>query len=115
MHDRTTVQDVDEILPRMRPSLWNLANTPLDTTLGKRHAQKRALRVLLSIRGGIDYIISRPPEDLVELERRDIWDGPIMLRELARLELERRRLVGGLADIDRRRGQILRDLRIRGR
>jgi hypothetical protein len=110
MTDRTTVRQYDEIMSSMHRSLWDIANTPLKTT-GKPGAQKHALRLLLNIRGGVNYVISRPPEELLELARRGIWDGPLVLGALAELELGRRRRVRELAELETCRRQILRDLR----
>jgi hypothetical protein len=99
----------DRLLPRMITSLWEIANTPPETTRAKINSQ-RALRTLLEVRGGVEFVLARPKEEQEELRRRGIWDGPIIIRELAGLELERRRLLVALTDIDSRSRQILRDL-----
>ena len=104
----------DYLLSRMIKSLWEIANTPPESTRAKINSQ-RALRTLLEVRGGVDFVLARPKEEQEELRRRGIWGGPIIIRELAGLELERRRLLVALADIDSRSRQILRDLKLGGR
>ena len=104
----------DYLLPRLITSLWEIANTPPQTTQEKANSQ-RALQQLLEVRGGVEFVLARPKEEQEELRRRGIWDGPIIIRELAGLELERRRLLVALTDIDSRSRQILRDLKLGGR
>jgi hypothetical protein len=99
----------DQILPRMWDSLWKLANGQGDTR-GKMGSQKRALKLLLEIRGGVEFVISRRPEELEELERRGICSSPAILQDLALLEIQRRRLMLDLAAIEAHSRQILRDL-----
>jgi hypothetical protein len=99
----------NQILPRMWDGLWKLANGPGDT-LGNIESQKRALRLLLEISGGVEFAVSRPPEELEELERRGICSGPAILQDLALLEIQRRRLMIDLSGIEARSRQILRDL-----
>ena len=100
----------DYILPDMITSLWNITNTPPAETCGKLGTQRRALRLLLEIRGGVEFVITRPKEELEELVRRGIWQGQIILQELASLELQWRRGLLQMADLDQRRRQILRSL-----
>jgi hypothetical protein len=102
--------DPDHILPEMIRSLWKLTNTPPATTGGKVGAQRRAFRLLLEIRGGVEFVITRPKEELEELVRRGIWQGQIILQELASLELQWRRGLLQMADLDHRRRQILTSL-----
>ena len=90
--------------------LWELANTPPSKTRGKIGSQKRALKLLLEIRGEVEFVISRRPEELEELERRGICSNPAILQDLALLEIQRRRLMLDLAGIEARSRQILRDL-----
>ena len=101
----------DYLLPRMIKSLWEIVNTPPENTRAKINSQ-RTLRTLLEVRGGVEFVLAKPKEEQEELRRRGIWDGTIIIRELAGLELERRRLLVALVDIDSRSRQILRDLKL---
>ena len=74
--------NVDEMIR----SLWTLANTPPCETRGRNGNQKRALKLLLEIGGGVEFVVSRPPEELEELERRGICSSPAILQDLALLE-----------------------------
>ena len=103
----------DYILPDMIRSLWNITNTPPAETSGKLGTQRRALRLLLEIRGGVEFVITRPKEEREELVRRGIWPGEIILQELASVELQRRRLLLQLAEVDNRSRQILKNLCLR--
>lgn len=105
--------DYGYILPEMIRNLWQVANTPPATTGGKLATQKRALRLLLEIRGGVEFVVSQPETALQELARRGVWQGRVILQELAKIELQRRRLLVDLADVECRSREILRDLRVR--
>jgi hypothetical protein len=83
--------DHDHLLPEMIRRLWNIANTLPAKTRGKVGAQRRAFRSLLEIRGGVEFVITRPEEELEQLVQRGIWQGQVILQELASLELQRRR------------------------
>jgi hypothetical protein len=98
----------------MITQLWMRANRPPCEIRGRIGSQKRALKPLLEIRGGVEFVVSRPPEGLDELERRGIWAGPAILQDLALLEIQRRRLMIDLADIELGNRQILRDLGLTG-
>jgi hypothetical protein len=104
----------DRLLPRMMTSLWGVVNTPPANTREQIATQQHALRLLLETRGGVEFVLARPKEEQEELRRRGVWDGPIIIRELAGLELKRRRLLVALADIDSRSRQILKDLKLGG-
>ena|SRR5512133_2113637 len=101
---------VYDLLPDMHISLWKLASTSLVKTGGKIGPQRRALRLLLEIRGGVEFVITRPKEELEGLIRFGIWQGEVILQELASLELQRRRMLLQMADLDQRRQQIISDL-----
>lgn len=104
--------DYDHILPEMIRNLWRVANTPPVRTEWRVATQKRALRLLLVIRGGVDFVVSQPETALQELGQRGVWQGRIILQELAKIELQRRRLLVDLTDVERRSQEIVRDLRI---
>jgi hypothetical protein len=104
----------DHLLPRMITSLWEIATIPPARTPGTIDSQQHALRLLLETRGGVEFVLARPKEEQEELRRRGVWDGPVIIRELAGLELKRRRLLVALADVDSRSRQILKDLKLSG-
>jgi hypothetical protein len=61
---------------------------------------------------GCDFVISRPNKELDELAQPGIWQGPVVLQELAGLELQRRRPLINLVHIDSQSRGILRDLKL---
>jgi len=95
----------DQILPRMWDSLWKLANGP-GNALGNIGSQKRALKLLLEIRGGVEFVIGKSSVELEELQRRGVFGGTILLVELAGLELQRRQLLVELHKVDTRSREI---------
>ena len=95
----------DQILPRMWDSLRKLANGP-GNALGNIGSQKRALKLLLEIRGGVEFVIGKSSVELEELQRRGVFGGTILLVELAGLELQRRQLLVELHKVDTRSREI---------
>jgi len=73
--------------------LWDMANTSPSKTRGKIGSQKSALRGLLSMKVGLDFIVRRPAAELDELGRREVCSPNLnaILRELAGVELLRRK------------------------
>jgi hypothetical protein len=90
--------------------LWELANTTPSKTRGKKTgSQKSALKLLLDIRGGLEFIVRRPEEELEELERQGICSANLraVLRELARVELQRRQALRDLAGLELQERRLL--------
>jgi hypothetical protein len=91
-------------------TLWELANTTRSKTRGKKTgSQKFALKLLLDIRGGLEFIVRRPGEELEELERQGICSANLraVLRELARVELQRRQALRDLAGLELQKRRLL--------
>ena len=103
--------DRNGIQHHMIASLWKLV-TRHPAENADKTCQRRALRLLLQVRGGCEFVISRPNKELDELAQRGIWQEPVILQELAGLELQRRRLLSNLAHIDSQSRRILRDLKL---
>jgi hypothetical protein len=102
--------DRSQTLQKMREMLWSIANAPT-ARAGSPTVQRNALRLLLEIVGGVSFLITRETEELEELARRGIWQGPIVLRELAGLELARRRGAVPVRVLERRQRKISRELK----
>ena len=93
--------------------LWELANTTPSKTKGKNTgSQKSALKLLLDIRGGLEFIARRPEEELEELERQGICSANLraVLRELARVELQRQRALRALAGLELQERRLLGEI-----
>ena len=91
--------------------VWELANTDPSKTGGKTGSQKRAFKMLLDIGGGVEFIVSRPVAELEELARRGVCSARVgtVLRELARVELQRRRALIDLADFTAQSRRLIRE------
>ena len=96
--------------------IWELANMDPRRTAGwtgskesseTTSSQKRAFRLLLTIRGGVGFIASRPEAELAELGRRGICSAKLsmILRKMAGLELQSRQ---GLIDVSGFEAQVRR-------
>jgi hypothetical protein len=72
--------------------VWELATKEPNKTAGKTSSQKRAFRLLLRIRGGVEFIACRPKAELEELGRRGICSTNVgaILRKMVQVELQRR-------------------------
>ena len=68
---------------------------PPSQTKGKTHVQRAAFRELLKVRGGVEFLVYRPAQELEELGLREVCSAELMtiLRNLVGLEVERRRLL----------------------
>ena len=88
--------------------LWNLANTDPSQTNGESGGQRDAFKTLVDIHGGVGFIACQPVAELVELARRGVCSADLYttLRELARVELQRRRLLIELADLEVKRRRL---------
>src|SRR5712692_9889148 len=91
-------------------SLWNLACTLPTKTGGRTRSQKSALKQLVTVPGGLVFIVTR--KEIEELQRRGIWPTNLdsIARAVAGLELQGRRLMRGLAGVELQRRQMLRKL-----
>ncbi len=93
-------------------SLWNLACTLPAKTGGRTRSQKSALKQLVTVPGGLVFIVTRSRKEIEELQRRGIWPTNLdsIARAVAGLELQGRRLMRGLAGVELQRRQMLRKL-----
>ena len=111
----TELQDLPKDISRGATSyiiskLWRLATVDPRQTDGKTGAQKHAFKLLLDIQGGVEFLTGRPKTELTALGQDGICSANlhVILRELARLELGRRR---GLIDAREFRQQVTNLLR----
>ena len=76
-------------------SLWNLACTLPAKTGGRTRSQKSALKQLVTVPGGLVFIVTRSRKEIEELQRRGIWPTNLdsIARAVAGLELQGRRLM----------------------
>jgi len=91
--------------------IWELANWDPRRTAGKTSSQKRAFRLLLTIRGGVGFIASRPEAELAELGRRGICSANLsmILRKMAGLELQRRQGLINVSGFEAEVRRLMRD------
>jgi len=86
--------------------LIELINQPPSETDGQVSSQRKALKLLLTIPGAIWVFTSQRLEHLDELERRGVWGGRALMKELAGLELRKRQHSEDLETIRARMQEI---------
>jgi hypothetical protein len=91
--------------------VWELANMDPRKTAGKTGSQKRAFRLLLTIRGGVGFIACRPEAELAELGRRGICSANLsmILRKMAGVELQWRRSLVDVSGFEAQMRRLMRE------
>jgi hypothetical protein len=89
---------------------WRLASTPPSETTGSTRIQKSAFRQLLQIADGFGFIACRPRTELEELGRLGICSPNLsaILREIAGVELQRRRKLREISGLELEIQRLLR-------